>query len=165
MTTLYDLVAGQNPYSKMALAILALERDLIPRYRDATLIQPAAAGDDWTVGLLTRTGGPNKTHFDTSTLDNHDLFLTCIDMPHDPTYAIYTMAFPAELSGLGKWIVSTETLEGDDRVDAWVSLFNKLNKLKEAYPKSPYVLSMKKWIAPVMQQLVDTDKVDIKDVN
>lgn len=165
MNTLYDLLAGQNPYSRMALAILALDMQQVPRYRDATLLRPTDRDPMWRVGILTRTGGPHRVYTDTRILTGHELYLSDRDMTVDPTYASYDFRFPDELTGLGNWIVKTEPLEGDDRVDAWVSLFNKLNKLKLAFPASRYVVSMKTWIAPVMQQLMDENKIDVADVS
>lgn len=164
MTTLYELVAGQNAYAKMALAIINLDQNQIARYRDSTLFNPDKEHDFWRVAVLARSGGPNRTHFDMSALESHPLFLSTEDMKADPTYALYEFSFPKELVGLGNWILRTEQLEGDERIDAWVSLFNKLNKLKEAFPQSPYVLSMKKWIAPVIQQLVDSGKIEVQEV-
>lgn len=165
MTTLYEMLAGQNPYQKMALAILALDRTEIPRFRDATLIKPANPHESWMVGILTRTGSGGVGHdMGMSVLTDHLLHVKHADMVSDATYAIYTLRFPDELNGLGPWIERTEPLEGEAREDAWVSLFNKLNKLKTALPSSQYVLSMKKWIAPVIQQLVDEGKIDVVDV-
>lgn len=164
MATLYDLLAGQNPYSRMALAILALEMQQVPRYRDATLLRPTDREPTWRVSILTRTGGPNREHFDASVLTGHELYLSDCDMTVDPTYAAYDFRFPDEFAGLGNWIITTEPLEGDYRVDAWVTLFNKLNRLQIAFPNSAYVRSMKTWIAPVMQQLVDDNKIDVEDV-
>jgi hypothetical protein len=165
MATLYDLIAGQNPYSKMALAIVALDMQQVPRYRDATILRPTDRDPTWRVSILTRTGGPNRGHFDTGILTGHALYVSDCDMTVDPTYAAFDFRFPTELAGLGQWIITTEQLEGDERIDAWVTLFNKLNKLKTAFPESPYVLSMKTWIAPVMQQLVDSGKIDVVDVS
>lgn len=163
MSSLYELVVGQNAYSKMALAIINVDSNAVVRYRDATLLRPEQGSDAWRVAILTRTGGPNRTHFDESVLRDHPLFVSTSDLPKDETYAIFEFRFPAELNGLGNWIIRTEPLEGDDRIDAWVSLFNKLNRLKVAFPKSDYVLSMKKWIAPVIQQLVDSGKIDVQE--
>lgn len=164
MTTFYNLIAGHNPYSRMALAIVGLDLQEVPRYNDSMIHKPANPHEAWTVGILARTGGPNRTHYDMSALENHPLLIFTKDMDADNTYATYVFRFPAELEGLGRWIVNTEVLEGDERVDAWVTLFNKLNKLKLAFPDSRYVLAMKKWIAPIMQQLMDDGKIDVQEV-
>jgi hypothetical protein len=166
MPTLYDLLAGQNPYADMALAIVAIDKHKVPRYRDATILRPTERDPTWRVSILTRCGSAGVGYdLDVSGLTGHTLYLSHQDMTVDPTYAAFDFMFPVELAGLGPWIVSTERLEGDDRVDAWVTLFNKLNKLKTAFPESVYVLSMKTWIAPVMQQLVDSGKIDVVDVS
>jgi len=164
MSSLYELVVGQNPYSKMALAILNMDQNQIVRYRDATLIRPQNKAEGWKIAILTRTGGPNRTHFDETALRDHKLFMFTEDLPKDESYAIFHFSFPEELQGLGNWILATELKEGDERVDAWVSLFNKLNRLLGVFPSSEYVLSMKKWIAPVIQQLVDSGKIEVQEV-
>lgn len=92
MATLYDLLAGQNPYSRMALAILALEMQQVPRYRDATLLRPTDREPTWRVSILTRTGGPNREHFDASVLTGHELYLSDCDMTVDPTTPRMTSA-------------------------------------------------------------------------
>ena len=175
MSTLYNLLAGNNPYQRMALAVIALDRNTIPRFRDAAFTRP----DDpyntespWLVNVLTRTGGPNRYIEENdkmvpvnTVLEDHPLYVSDLDMAADPTYAVFNFRFPDELKGLGRWIAETEPLMGDARVDAWIKLFNVLGKLLKTYPRSQYVLSMKTWITPVMQQLVDEGKIDVKDAS
>ncbi|MEG9884076.1 MAG: hypothetical protein V6Z86_05580 [Hyphomicrobiales bacterium] len=104
-TDMYKLMHGRHPTASVAIAALGLDRDDIPRFRDAWILD----GTPLHLVVLTRSGGGNRAYFDSmnedaladsyegpfnATLRAHTQFIREHDDIRDNTYALFWFSVP-----------------------------------------------------------------------
>lgn len=142
--SLYNLLHGVNPLSPLFLAMLGLEVDQVPRFRDIYLME---AGGELLIAVYTRMGGGNRGHWFYSSdeeegpecscpgctakrvLEGHPLHAYNQDDDFDCTYATYFFKVPEcfqepvrELSELSD--------QKSTPAESWERCFKKLGELK-----------------------------------
>jgi hypothetical protein len=161
MPTIEEMARGSHsPYESLILAALALKAEEIPGYRDATLNLKAERITHWHEQHMLVLTKANHFPEEVEPLFNHPCKLDFWLSAFDNSYMWWKFRFPKALGWLPKWIVDTEKVEPDQRVDAWVDLFNRINALKDGKMRE----SMKTWIAPIMQSLYDAGQIDIHNL-
>lgn len=165
--SLYNLVHGENPFSRILLAILGLDRDQIPRYRDCWF-----TGSE--IAVHTRTGGGNREYYEdkescranypecfngeknppgpwNSDLRKIESFLRDEDDDYDPTYATFYYSVPEtilkELQALN--ISSTPASE------RWQTFFDRMEK---ADTTDPNIARITKSLEPIIKAIQDLGK-------
>ena len=128
MSGLYNSVFGKNPNYEKLLAILNLELDNIPRFRDILI-------KDNNIIIYTRTGGGNREYYDdvnfenkhgpwNSTLRKSSYYVKDEDDAFDKTYANFYFSFPPEHKK------DLEAFEKENLLPSqkWKILFDNLDK-------------------------------------
>lgn len=95
--SLYNMLFGQNPYSKILLAILNLDEAACGRFRDC---YPSEDGTQ--IHVYTRNGGGNREQYQDTIdeLSKHPMYVTDFDDDYDCTYATITFRVPDEAKDL-----------------------------------------------------------------
>lgn len=147
--SLYNMLFGVNPASKIFLAMIDLDMGDIPRFRNVYLnigedfqggSKDFTGSEPLFIAVHTRTGGGNREFYDehnednpdgpwNSTMRENEYFVYDCDDDFDCTYATFFFSVPKEyLEGLKEVLLKGEhadltTTPGQQ----WETLFEKLN--------------------------------------
>lgn len=147
--SLYNMLFGVNPSSKIFLAMIGLDLGDIPRFRNVYLHVGETYGSDSKdftgdeplfIAVHTRTGGGNREYYEepneenpdgpwNSTMQENKYFVYDCDDNFDSTYATFYFRIPKEyLEGMKELILKGEhadltTTPGQQ----WETLLEKLN--------------------------------------
>jgi hypothetical protein len=91
--SLYNMVCGNNPLYNLYLAMIGVEFDSIPRFRDVWV---KMEGDKPLVVIHTRTGGGNREGYliENAGLTRNENYLFDCDDSFDSTFADFTYRVP-----------------------------------------------------------------------
>lgn len=148
--SLYNALFGRNPLSPLLMAMVGVEPDEVPRFRDAFLFDRTP--EELGVAIYTRTGGGNRQcycrdpwhrdqeeidalpvgdHFDgcypamNRALSLKPTYLSDEDDDFDCTYATFYFRIPKQLQPIARDL--RDTLGKQERpADAWDRLLTKL---------------------------------------
>lgn len=89
--SMYNMLFGKNPYSKVLLTMLGLKEDQCGRFRDCFL-------HDNKIMVYTRNGGGNREEYQEviDELAKHKNFIRDYDDPVDCTYCYIEFSVPEE---------------------------------------------------------------------
>ena len=143
--SLYNALFGTNPATGLLLAMLGIDRNFPPRFRDCYL-------DGERIVIYTRTGGGNRDEYEAQNDAMHALpgFVSDEDDDFDSTYAHFSYRIPE------KFLESIEALRniggaGKDPRLAWKDMFDKLND--PAKKDDPEVLAVLEKSKPLIEKL------------
>lgn len=89
MSSLYNMLFGENHDTKDILAALNLTKSDIERFRDCWINE--AKGE---IAIYTRTGGNNREYYPNEILTSHPSFLRYEDDDYDNTYTTFYFSMP-----------------------------------------------------------------------
>lgn len=167
--SLYNALFGVNQAAPLLLAMLGIDEDAIPRFRDCYL-------SDGRIAIHTRTGGGNRDYYEhpDRCRENYPEYFDGKDDPRGPwncnlrklpgfqydaddgfdaTYATFYFDVPRQFRQLLEKIP-----EGEDPAKRWQDTFAALNS---ATPNDPRVKKCMEVMEPLLTQIKDTmDKGD-----
>ena len=138
--SLYNMLFGTNPAAPLLLAMLGIDANAVPRFRDCFLA-------DGHIVIHTRTGGGNREAYEAENdaLTKLPGYLSDSDDDYDCTYANFLFEVPEKFRHLlGK------IPEGVDPAKRWQET---IEKLKTASPDDPQVKKVTEVMAPVFDKL------------
>lgn len=87
--SLYNLLFGANPFTKMILTLIDLDYKEIERFRDCGL-------EEDRIWIYTRTGGANREGYPNKILTKNPNYFGDRDDNFDDTYAMYEFSIPED---------------------------------------------------------------------
>lgn len=141
---LYNNLFGENPYAKVLIGVLGLNKELFGRFRDIYL---NVEGTEITV--YTRCGGNNRTEYGRvfEIMKRHPNYITDWDDLYDDTYAYIKFSVPEKYKKLCKKIAPKESplnvsekfekqiKEMNDIIDQISDIIDQINDNYEKYRK------------------------------
>ena len=138
--SLYNMLFGVNSAAPLLLAMLGIDKNAVPRFRDCFLA-------DGKIVIHTRTGGGNREAYEAENdaLTTLPGYVSDSDDDFDCTYANFIFEVPVKFAHLlGK------IPEGVDPAKRWQETFEKL---RTASPDDPQVKKITEVMAPVLDQI------------
>lgn len=146
MTTMYNLMFGQDTFADLYLHLLGLDKTKVPRFRDCYLDT-----NQRCIMIYTRTGGGNRDYYESEEICranfpddfkgdnppkgpwNEDLrknqhFMRDENDDFDSTYAMFYYAFPPEHAEVLNTICDFDPKETPE--ERWRGAFDRLKSIK-----------------------------------
>lgn len=140
--SLYNVLFGVNAAAPVLLAMLGIDANDVPRFRDCFLSE-----DRKKIVIHTRTGGGNREGYEDGNnfLQGLPGYERDEDDDFDCTYANFYYAVPEKFAHL-----IDKLPEGIDPVKRWQETFEKL---KTASPDDPQIKKVGEALAPMFEAL------------
>lgn len=124
--SMYNMLFGRNPASKLLLAMLDLTEGDTGRFRDCYLQEDPENG--LVIVIYTRNGGGNREAYEdvTSALQDHEEYITDYDDDFDNTYASYVFSVPEKFKETAKELAKLGAKQDMSPADKFKALIEKL---------------------------------------
>lgn len=126
--SMYNMLFGRNPASRLLLAMLDLTEADVGRFRDCYL-ERAETGV-LTIIIYTRNGGGNRETYEAVTegLQSHPQYLWDNDDDFDCTYASYAFSVPEKFKATAEELATLGAEPGEKPMEKFKSLIEKMQK-------------------------------------
>lgn len=139
--TMYNILFGRNPMSRLLLAMLNLTESDTGRFRDCylTRVPPEPDGGELHIAIYTRNGGGNRDDYQevTARLQAHPQYVSDTDDDFDATYALYVFTVPEKFKATVEELAGLGALPAQSPAERFEALLNKLDS--EAHQNDPDV--------------------------
>lgn len=159
--SMYNMLFGVNPFSKVYLALVGLDIDRVGRFRDCFIRR---SGEELQILVWTRNGGPNRDEYEevTDALRKNPNYVEDYDDTFDSTYAGYVFKVPDDVKDVVKTMTEIHDNQIVDPSERFKALIEKLQNGNENDPDVKRAMEAgKKILSPVLETLnAETKKAE-----
>jgi len=151
--SMYNMLFGVNPFSKVYLALVDLNIESVGRFRDCFIKKE---GDELQILVWTRNGGPNREEFAgiTETLRANQYYVRDYDDEFDSTYAGYLFKVPDNVKDVVKTMTEIHANQIVDPSERFKTLIEKMKNGNESDPDVKRAVEAgKKILGPVLEMI------------